>query len=1139
MKSSHAVISFCYAFLTGIALMHGLRPEAHWAPVLYLLAVLTGLGAVAAWLYGRRKGHRSTAYTAFLLVVPALALGMARYMASYRQPDRRLLMLTADAVQASEWSALRFDAPTRLKLVVIEPPREPFRLRFVGGLQALAPVTDDAGTPRLSERGQWLMRRVPEQPLKQQSEWTEVSPSMKKGDYFTIKQPFSELTAPVVEGRMSGRYALYRVAPHMANFAAARGRAAPVGVLGRVVRDPKIFDYKTILTVTPHLLQFRTDGAWYPVEGGNISVTLKPDHALYSKLSRTEAYGYDVALHAPLETYRRSSFEGGFDPASFYTKHNIHGSMYLRDFEGDAPSVRVITPDGASEPRKGHAFIEFSLNLRDRMLKVIRETMPYPQSAFLGAVTLGLRYGLRNTRTLGTPTPFGGGVETKDSDDYIFEEFKEAGVNHVLAVSGLHVTIITIMFVGLFTLLRMPARAYAPFLILALVVFAVITGARPSTLRAVIMNSLFVLSMAYLDRGLKSSILLGVPVAAFIILFHNPQMITDPSFTLSFGAILSLALLTGPCYNLLAGLRGDALAVFLVYYGSVTALVVGAWRWMTQPAPLTALILAGVGLLVYFKRYKKRSLLPESFAYRRLPLGLDYLFAAQVAIQIGMMLPLSALYFNRWPIAGAYVNMIAIPLIGIVIQLGMLSSLLGLVPWIGGILALVLGAANWWFASFFVWLAHVAAEAFPYPFVSRPTAFALIVYYAACAVFIGWKPIRQMVMAWPVKYPRYGRTLQWAAAITGSVLLVAAGSTLRPKHVLPEPTEIHILPVGFGSASVVRSPSGKLFLFDGGYVQRERGRINPAERTLLPFLAANRWLSVDAAVLTSFTPERLSGLTTLLAHTRPDAVWMPEPAGHALTLKDYDAFRRELLPRVEQFGASENAWAREVYEYAHGSEDRAVRPLTSFLGPPVGSGDIDGRPLSTGSVVYEEEDASGRWFRIVCVRAMRGRSGSRTGPYAVLAVEYAGTRVLFLGDMQTADMEAFVKTAGADKLRADVLVMPRLEGGDREDNRRHIEAELELSLGPLLKAVKPAYAIFEFGNPRPVVGSTYRSVIQRMDIVSHYLKQRMGNRRVFNTDVDQWIFIGLSTQGARVQSWADRGHNGAGDESADDVERGL
>ena len=90
------------------------------------------------------------------------------------------------------------------------------------------------------------------------------------------------------------------------------------------------------------------------------------------------------------------------------------------------------------------------------------------------------------------------------------------------------------------------ARRYVPLIILALVVFAIITGARPSSLRAVIMNSLFLLTWAYLDQSLRSSALLGVPVAAFLILLQNPLVIVDPSFTLSFGAILSLALLTGP-----------------------------------------------------------------------------------------------------------------------------------------------------------------------------------------------------------------------------------------------------------------------------------------------------------------------------------------------------------------------------------------------------------------------------------------------------------------------------------------------------------------------------------------------------------------------------------------------------------------
>ncbi len=127
------------------------------------------------------------------------------------------------------------------------------------------------------------------------------------------------------------------------------------------------------------------------------------------------------------------------------------------------------------------------------------------------------------------------------------------------------------MLIGLCTLARLPRPLYTLFILAALVVFAIVTGARPSTLRAVIMNGLMLVMWTYFGTTIRSSALLGVLVTAALILLHNPLVATDPSFTLSFGAILSLGLLTQPAFDWLLQLRGWTLIIVAV--SAVTALV--------------------------------------------------------------------------------------------------------------------------------------------------------------------------------------------------------------------------------------------------------------------------------------------------------------------------------------------------------------------------------------------------------------------------------------------------------------------------------------------------------------------------------------------------------------------------------------
>ena len=127
--------------------------------------------------------------------------------------------------------------------------------------------------------------------------------------------------------------------------------------------------------------------------------------------------------------------------------------------------------------------------------------------------------------------------------------------------------------------------------------------------------------------------------------------------------------------------------------------------------------------------------------------GIAGFIAAQFGIQIGMMVPLSPFYFFRWPVAGAYANLIAIPLVGVVLQLSMLAGLTGLIPGIGIYIALFLSAANWIFSIGFLLIGHYFSRWFIYPFMTKPTVYDLGVYFAAVAVFAYWRPLWFRVVA--------------------------------------------------------------------------------------------------------------------------------------------------------------------------------------------------------------------------------------------------------------------------------------------------------------------------------------------------------------------------------------------------------
>lgn len=122
------------------------------------------------------------------------------------------------------------------------------------------------------------------------------------------------------------------------------------------------------------------------------------------------------------------------------------------------------------------------------------------------------------------------------------DQFVKTGLMHLLAVSGLHVFLVGMV---LYVLLRpLLARlqlsraavegARATLTIAVLVFYMLLTGARPSVVRAVVMAALFIGGILF-QRSAHSLNTLGV--AAVILLLLRPTALFDVGFQLSMGAV--------------------------------------------------------------------------------------------------------------------------------------------------------------------------------------------------------------------------------------------------------------------------------------------------------------------------------------------------------------------------------------------------------------------------------------------------------------------------------------------------------------------------------------------------------------------------------------------------------------------------
>lgn len=833
-------------------------------------------------------------------------------------------------------------------------------------------------------------------------------------------------------------------------------------IVGRIIAEPEYRPVKglpgvVVLTVQPMEIEPEPgSGTIHKVADGNVAVFLRPFtqfrrherdfEEIFMQLADAEAYGYIIEVTGPFRTFRGADNPGLFDPEVFNNDKDIFASTNIPFWDKNNPPLKII------DEEEGNLLVETALSLKTRLLGVIKVTVPFPESAFLAGVTLGARRGLDGVRSkfedAGTPPEEEWGEDEEDAAEkpdlrqLVLDQFRWSGTSHVLAVSGLHVTIISGALWGLFLLMKIPKKVYAPLVCLGLVIFCLITGAAPSSIRATIMNSLVILTYVYLGAAFRASLLLAIGVSGFAILLNNPKWLVQPAFSLSFMAVLSLGILTPPFEQILRKVPG----------------------------------------------------------YKKLPYWLQQFISAQGAIQFGMMAPLSAYYFCRMSLAGPFANFFAIPLIGIIVQLGLFACLLGLIPSIGIYFALVLNAANYIIIWFFLWVVHISTLIIPFPHVQTLTPRMMAAYYFLLALFVWNKQLLRQAkilyydLSMGIGGPR--RRVEAIIKLGGFFLLVSGVAIFGFWPRMPS-GELHfnILSVRYGQAIHIETPSGAHILVDGG-PNDHIGGWNTGERVVAQYLLKHRIGNLDAIIMTTTSPEDMGGLGAILRifPTRrfyaPISPWRWDP-------DNPEEFRAEAAravgndaaesPRNSDFEAtvfhlSEIARRlRAPWGVMRVIEVLSTSPLsllTSF-GPP--------QPIQVeaGMVLWRERGPGGD-LEIVALHPNPDFPLSPTNNNSlVLRVTYGQRSFLITGDLTEEGIREVLRIS-PDLLRADLLVVPA-HGSSKSD----IEQFHNTVLPP---GADHRYAVISWGRDRALRPRRRSRESYRDSFLSH--------RQLFQKDVE-------------------------------------
>jgi len=222
-------------------------------------------------------------------------------------------------------------------------------------------------------------------------------------------------------------------------------------------------------------------------------------------------YGDVLRVEGKLETPQQL---GDFDYKGYLENQGIYSTMLY-------PDIEVL------DTGRGFTPLEWVYWLKNSLSRSIAQIMPEPAASLAQGVVLGIRYNIPQS---------------------IKDDFARTGTAHLLAISGLHLSILAGILLSIGIRLFGKKRYIYIWLALGVIwLYAVITGLNPPVVRGAIMASLF-LSAELLGR--QRTAITSLAFAAAVMVGIDPLILRDAAFQLSFLGMAGLIFIAPPLMSL-------------------------------------------------------------------------------------------------------------------------------------------------------------------------------------------------------------------------------------------------------------------------------------------------------------------------------------------------------------------------------------------------------------------------------------------------------------------------------------------------------------------------------------------------------------------------------------------------------------
>lgn len=299
------------------------------------------------------------------------------------------------------------------------------------------------------------------------------------------------------------------------------------------------------------------------IDGDRMSMVVKtPDKekwaAAYRILSAGEKEqllyiepGMSCELTGTLEEPNHATVPGAFDYNEYLYRQHIHWNY------------SVTSIQNCSEPEN---FKYKVLSLRKHTISFTNSLLPPDSAGIVQALTVGDRFYV---------------------EDEVLTAYQKLGVVHLLAISGLHVGILTAGLFYIMIRLGITREKASILLLLFLPLYVMLTGAAPSVLRAALMSGVYLAGSLVKWRVHSAT---AICLSYIVLLLFNPYHLFEAGFQLSFAVSFSLILSSSIFQQVKTSLGQLTIVSLIAQLGSLPILLYHFHQFSIISVPMNMLM---------------------------------------------------------------------------------------------------------------------------------------------------------------------------------------------------------------------------------------------------------------------------------------------------------------------------------------------------------------------------------------------------------------------------------------------------------------------------------------------------------------------------------------------------------------------